>query len=509
MSSSVLPEVAGSPPARAATWVWALGLALLAFAVRLETVLRGGGLFGRIGYDGSVYYAAAAALAHGLLPYRDFLLLYPPGIVPALLPFAGLGRLLGDANGFAAARLAWFGLGATSTALVFAVFRPRGLLPAVAAAGCYAVFVPAVVSEHTTSLEAVGSVCLLGALALLRPAGAPQRAAAPLVAAEALLGVATGTKIWGAAVVLAVVAWSVARVGPRRAGLVLAGAVGGATVVCLPFFLAAPGAMWRMVVSDQLGRPRVDGGLAGRLVDLAGFSELRGITSTKALAAAAAVLLAVLVVLALRDPLGRLACVLLAVTGAVLLLSPPWSVAYTGLAAPAVVLLVGSGVARLARRSVRGRPVVVAVVVAGLLAYGAASLPGLTFGSRFPGRSLDRVLAARPGCVTTDDPVLLIETGALGRNLDRRCPVVVDPGGYSYDLRPGADHHTGRAENAQWQDFLRSHLAAGSTAVVVRFRRQPGLSSRTRATIARWPVLADVGGYLVRTPPSSGHGSTG
>ena len=508
MSSSVPPVPVGARPRRVATWGWVLGLAALAFGVRLQTVLRGGGLFGRIGYDGSVYYASAAALAHGLLPYRDFLLLHPPGIVLALLPFAALGRLLGDANAFAEARLAWFGLGATSTALVFTIMRPRGLAPAVAGAACYAVFVPAVVSEHTTSLEAVGSVCLLGALALLRPSGVPPQAAWPFLTAGALLGTASGTKIWGAAVVLAVVAWAVARSGPRRAGLVLLGALGGASAVCLPFFVSAPGAMWRMVVLDQFGRPRVRGGLAGRLVDLAGFSELRGIASTRALAAVAAVLLAVLVVLALREPLGRLACLLLAVTGTVLLLSPPWSVAYTGLAAPAVALLVGAGVARLGLTSVRARCVAAAVVGAGLVAYGAWSLPGLTFGTPFPGRSLERVLGPRPGCVTTDDPILLIETGSLHRNLARHCPTVVDPGGYSYDLRPSADHPTGRARDAEWQRFLRTHLATGTTAVVVRFRRTPGLSGRTEAAIARWPVLADVGGYLVRLPPGGGPGST-
>ncbi len=510
VSTSVVRVLPGSRRARGATWAWALGLASLAFAVRLETVLRGGGLYGRIGYDGSVYYASAAALAQGLLPYRDFLLLHPPGITLALLPFAGLGRLLGDANGFAAARLAWFGLGSLSTALVFAVVRPRGLLPAVAAAACYAVFVPAVVSEHTTSLEAVGSVCLLGAVALLAPARAPvPRPVWPFLAAGALLGVATGTKIWGVVVVLAVVAWAVARVGARRAGLVLLGAAGAVTVVCLPFFLAAPGAMWRMVVLDQFGRPRVHGGVGGRVVDLAGLSGLHGTFSTRTLAAAAAVGLVTLLVLALNDPLGRLAGLLLVVTGTVLLLTPPWSLAYTGLAAPAVALLVGSAVTRVVRPSARSRVGTAVVVGAVLLAYTASSLPALTFGTPFPGRSLDRVVGSRAGCVTTDDPVVLIETGSLARNFARHCLVVVDPGGYSYDLQPAASRHTGRARNTQWQEFLRTQLATGDTAVVVRFRSAPGLSSRTRAAIGRWPVLADVGGYLVREPPGARTGRTG
>lgn len=116
-------------PSRAgprAGWGWAVSLAALAFVVRLGSVLRGGGLFGRIGYDGSVYYAAASALARGLLPYRDFLLLHPPGIALLLLPFAALGRLVGDAGGYALARLAWFGLGAAAPPWSFGSSGPAG-----------------------------------------------------------------------------------------------------------------------------------------------------------------------------------------------------------------------------------------------------------------------------------------------------------------------------------------------------------------------------------------------
>jgi hypothetical protein len=141
-------------------------------------------------------------------------------------------------------------------------------------------------------------------------------------------------------------------------------------------------------------------------------------------------------------------------------------------------------------------------VVVGLLGYGVAVLPGLTFGSHFPGRSLERVFARVPGCVTSDDPITLIETGALKRNFDLRCPLVLDPGGYSYDLQPGAGRHLGRASDAQWQQFVQDHLAAGTTSVVVRFRTAPGLSGRTKGVISRWPVVADVAGYQVRHPIS-------
>jgi hypothetical protein len=62
----------------------ALLIGAVAYVARLVPVVRGAGLRGMNSYDGAVYYAAAAGLAHGLLPYRDFLFLHPPGIVVAL-----------------------------------------------------------------------------------------------------------------------------------------------------------------------------------------------------------------------------------------------------------------------------------------------------------------------------------------------------------------------------------------------------------------------------------------
>ena len=498
-----------------APWAWMLGVAALAVAVRFAVVQSGGGLRGRIGYDGSVYYTAAAALAHGVLPYRDVLLLHPPGIVLALLPFAALGPVLGDGDAYALARLAWMGLGGLSTALVLHLLRPRGLGAALAGAVLYAVFLPAVTSERTTSLEAVGSVCVLAAIALV--VGDASRAAlggrgtVRLLVAGALLGLATSTKIWGVALVVVVVAWTAwhhhGAGGLRRASLVLGGAVAASVVVCLPFFVSAPGTMWRMVVLDQLGRPRVSGSLTVRLADVAGLSGLRGTLPTVQLAAGAVLLLVVLLVLAWRDPLGRLAAGLLVASGAVLLLTPPWSLAYTALCAPAAVLLVGCAVGRLGggdgpNRQV-GRVVAAALSVV-VVALACASLPAVDAGSRFPGRSLERVLAPVPGCVTTDDPIALIETGALQRNLDRGCPVVADLSGYSWDLRPLAPEHVSREQDVQWQHLAVQHLASGGASVVVRFRRSPGLSAATRATIDRWPLLGIAGPYEVHRPTSSG-----
>jgi alpha-1,2-mannosyltransferase len=483
---------------------WPLGAVfVVAFVVRLTTVLRGGGLYGVVGYDGSVYYTAAAGLAAGLLPYQDFLLLHPPGIVLALLPFAALGRLVGDPHAFALARLAWMALGAVNAVLVSRILRHHGRWPALAAGLFYAVYVPAVLSEHYTSLEAVGSTCLLLAVGLLtRPPGtATHLPRSAFLVAGLLLGVSSSTKIWGVVLALTVLAWTCGTAGWRRALLLLAGGIGGAVAVCLPFFLAAPATMWRMVVLDQLGRPRVDAGVAQRVLDTGGLSQVDGrLDSPVLLATLCVVVGAVAAVLAVRTPLGRLALLLFAVATALLVLGPSWSPRYAGLAGPPAALLLGSALATLHQRLDRRRGTAAAVVGVTLIGYTAASVSGLEVGQPLPTAALRPVLAAAGGCVTTDDPTVLIETGALRANLDAGCPLVADLGGYSYDLQPGASRRTSRAANRQWQEFALGYLSSGAATVVGRFSVSPGLSRATRATIETWPVLGGSGRYLARQP---------
>ena len=93
MSSPSVPRRAPRP------WLLVVGLTVvfcLAFAARLIPLLRGGGLHAMGNYDDGVHYASAMGLVHGLLPYRDFLLLHPPGVPLLLTPFAGLAEVLGE-----------------------------------------------------------------------------------------------------------------------------------------------------------------------------------------------------------------------------------------------------------------------------------------------------------------------------------------------------------------------------------------------------------------------------
>jgi hypothetical protein len=487
-------------------------VAVVALASRLVPLLRGGGLWGLAGYDGGVYYAAAAGLAHGQVPYADYLLLHPPGIVLALLPFGLLGRALGHPDAQALARLTWMCLGAASALLVSLTLRRLG--PGVALVGglLYAVWVPAIYVERTTALEALTGVLTLGAVLLLtRPAVGATLGGRAAFVAGLLLGMSSATKIWGVAPLLAVAVWCVAAYGLRRALLLVAGAAAATVAICLPFFVQAPVRMWDMVVAAQLGRRRVPLDWFTKAVDTAGLTNVQG-SRTELLVLLALVAVAVLVAVVVSwrhrvaGRVGRLATVLLVVGLGLLVASPAWAVDYASLVAAPIALLAGTGTAVVAGwlRTRGGAAVLPALpVVAALLlegAYVAASAPGTTFGERFPGRSLAAVVADLPGCVTSDDPAVLVAADVIGRNIERGCPLVVDLGGYSYYLQPGASARTGRPENAQWQQFVLDYESSGTANVVVRFE-DGGTTRATRATIDGWPVVGHAGRYPVRQAP--------
>jgi len=492
-------------PSRRAPATDALLLAVVAVAAVVPrvaaVVIGGGGLFGHLGYDGTVYYAAAAGLAAGKTPYQDFLLLHPPGIVLALWPFAELGQLIGDPSALALGRLTWMSMGAGSAVVAALIFRRYGAGPALIAGLGYAMFVPAIRVEHSTTLEAPGSLCLLGAIWLLtRSSGAGDRLAASALLAGCLVGVMTGLKIWGIAVAAVVVVWCLAVWGYRVAFAVIGGFVATLLAICLPFVASAPQEMWRMVVLDQMGRERNTASVGTRLLEIVGLTGWGGAIQFVALCLVATLLLGASV-LAWRIPAGQLGVVLMAASLLLLLSAPPWSPDYGALIGPPAVAIAGGAAAALEGPSVSRPPVgVAAALLAVLVGYLVVAGPGKPFGHRFPGASLAAQLADIPGCVTTDDPTLLVETNLLSRNLARGCPLIVDLGGYSYHLQPGATAHRARSKNRQWQRFAIDYLAGGRASVVVRFEDEAGLSAKTWRTIRSWPIRGQVGRYLIRSP---------
>ncbi len=501
---------------RTTTWIIVMvTVATTAFAVRLTPVLAGGGLFGRGNYDDGVYYTAAAGFVHGLMPYRDFLLLHPPGIVLALAPFAALADLVGEPTAFAVARIGFMIIGSANAVLVAVALRRLGLAAAMVGGLTYAVFFPAVYVEHTTLLEPLATGFLLGAVSLIGsaprshaveiPSGARAFRSAHtgllrMIMAGVLLGVATAIKVWGVVPAVAMIAWVLATLGWRRALATTAGYAAGATAICLPFFVAAPRQMWRLVLLAQLGRPRVAGGWLERVHDIAGLTPFGSIATGWLVLAGAVLLFGSLAAWQSRE--GRVGVLLFGVTVALLLTTPSWFLHYAALSAAPTALVLGAAAGWLSVRIRRPITAIIAGTVAiGLIAAYGSLVLARPFGRPFPAAQLQPAVAVSKTCVTTDDPISLIELDVLRRNLRRNCPLMVDLGGYNYALQVGTPRFHSRAKSPKWQNLALDYLTSGDTTVLgIRFRQGYGYSRTTAARVRSWPVVARADGLAVRRP---------
>ena len=140
---------------RARADLLALGvLVAIAFLIRLIPHVRSGGLWGVIGYDDGVYFASAVAMTEGVLPYRDFLLVHPPGEPVVLLPFAVLGAWMGDGTALTIARIATMVAGAVSCVLAALVCGRSSRLAGLLAGLVYATWRAAAVGDRSTDLHA-------------------------------------------------------------------------------------------------------------------------------------------------------------------------------------------------------------------------------------------------------------------------------------------------------------------------------------------------------------------
>jgi hypothetical protein len=455
-------------------------VAVVALVARLAPVLRGGGLTGVLAYDDGVYYSASDALLSGRLPYRDYVLLHPPGITLVLAPFAALGRIAGDSEGMASARVAFMLVGALSAVLVWRIAGRVSPRAGLVAGLFYAVWQPAAYAERTTLLEPLVNLGLLGALALLGPGAGRRR----IVAAGVVLGLAVAVKAWAVLPFLVLALWLLRRSGWRNTLSYVGAGAAAAAVVCLPFLVLAGPRMLRMVVLDQLGRPNNAVTTVDRLASIEALQISPGPVSARL--AAMAVLLAVaaavaVALLAWRRPVTRVWAVLLAVGMLLLLTSPSYFGHYGTFAAPALALVVGVGadaaLSWLAVRAAVVRPLVPAVGLVALAVLGAHVVTQPE-GRRPPPESTmaDQLAGAR--CIAADSAAALVAADVLTRDLQHGCPVVVDVTGLTYDQDRG-DLTSGptpaaRRRDGEWQRSVDRYLA-GANAVLLDQWRSDGL----------------------------------
>ncbi len=242
----------------AAAWT-TLALAVVTLGgwlIRASPLFRASGPLGvPIDYDEGVYFSASALLFQGVLPYRDFVFVHPPGLLYALgLTSAWVGRV-DAASALSAARFIATVVGAANVFLVGRLAqRWAGPLAALVAAALYAGYPEPAGLERGPFLEPVLNLaCLAMAYAWLSPR--PRRSA---LFAGVLCGVAMAVKVWGGIWLLAALLTVPAQERPWR--FFLAASATWLALV-LPLALLAPGSFLTEVLAFHAWRPP-DGNIA-------------------------------------------------------------------------------------------------------------------------------------------------------------------------------------------------------------------------------------------------------
>ncbi len=270
-------------------------LTALAVALRLYQLSRPDYLIGVTEYDDGTDFGSAILLIHGDLPYRDFIMVQPPGITLLMAPVALVTKGLGTAWGMGVGRILTALAGAAAVTMGGLLVRHRGLLAVIVTCGILAVYPPAVQAAHTVLLEPwVVLFCLAGLLAVFD--GDRLASTRRLVWGGVAFGFAGAIKVWAILPVLVIVVLILAGRQPRRAAAYAAGVVAGFAVPVLPFAALAPATFYRSVVVAQL--VRVDSvriPLGYRLHQMTGLTDITGLTSTLVLSLISLLIVALVV----------------------------------------------------------------------------------------------------------------------------------------------------------------------------------------------------------------------
>jgi alpha-1,2-mannosyltransferase len=441
----------------------AVGLAL-----RLLQLAMPGHLLGVTEYDDGVYLGASIRLINGVMPYKDFVLVQPPGVVLLMTPVAALGKLTGSDWAMGIGRLLTAGAGGASVLLAGLLVRRRGLLTVIITCGIMALYPDAILAARTVLQEPwLVLACLAGLLAVFEDERLTTNARR-LAWGGVAFGFAGAIKVWAIFPIVVIAVMCAPSL--RRAAIYLGGVVVGFAVPVLPFFIADPSSFFRGVVLAQLVRQDdVRTTLTTRLADLSGIISSMSIAVHLSAAVVGVGVLLVLVLavgscvaasmLTHRRPPPLETFVL--VTGLIVFLSFLWPADfyyhYAGFFAPFLALGIALPVARLIKalgpvaqkRSPGLRLEQVALGLAGLALLGMFVAQVTTEASE--GKAWDPAFASKiipsGACVLTDQVSMTIVAGRFTSSVPG-CPQLVDGFGTDLDLSNGRNGDTGAARTA-------------------------------------------------------------
>jgi glycosyl transferase family 87 len=473
------PRSWGTPAVRAAI----IGTGAAGLALRLW-ILISPGLMSVTQYDDGPYFGSAVRLIHGVLPYRDYAFVQPPGITMLMSPAALESYLGGTAWALVLGRFLSVLAGAAAVVLAGFLVRHRGALAVLLTGGMLAIYPAGASSARTVLLEPwLVLFCLAGALAVFdgdRVTSGTWR----LAWAGVAFGFAGAIKVWAIVPVLVIIALCLPRL--RRAAIFAGGVAAGFLIPVLPFMIAAPGRFYDDVVVAQLAR------VGNRTAAWKRFNSMLG--TPKVLTPTTVVVLAITVVAVViiaqiavslinrrpPAPMDWFALVSAALIVVMFLWPPYYAAHYAAFLGPFLALSLALPLAGLASALAERRRAAAAAPArsspqlarAGLIVLGLAVLAGAAAQAppptsqtaRFDVPTVALRLVPRGSCVLTDSAVYLLIANRFTSQVPG-CSQMVDALGtdlaFGDGRRPGSGAGRDPAVSAAW------HQAFGAAGWVL------------------------------------------
>jgi len=447
---------------------------------------------------------------HGSMPYRQFVLVQPPGITLLMSPAALLSYWTGTAWGLAIGRILTLLAGTAGVALAGLLVRHRGLLAVLVACGITAVYADAVGAAHTVLVEPwLVLFCLAGALAVFdrdKITTSTKR----LAWGGVLFGFAGVVEAWAIVPVIVLAALCLPHL--KRAAIYAGGVAAGFLVPVLPFVIAAPRGFYHSLITAQIGyrAHAVRVTFLSRLRDLTGFPYAMDWPKTTLLLAALALVVCVIVAQAgamaitHRPPptLDWFAMASTALIVAMFLWPPQFHYHFAQFLAPFLALSLALSVSRLLYGAEPGEDLAVSwprtsgpraarrlgMGIVSVTAVALAAAAVLQFRSDAVYTPVMGPVPAAVGrlippgaCVLTDQVSVTLLANRF-ESSDPRCPQMVDSLGttlaLSHGLKPGTGAATVPAVTAWWkQAFSNAQYALFTRSNATRIAWSPALKA--------------------------------
>ena len=507
---------APAPQRRRPAWLTPVNLTiiiitLVALILRVYyQYTRPGFLLGVTEYDDGPYFGSAVRLVHGSMPYKDFILVQPPGITLLMSPVGLLTYWTGTAWGLAMGRILTVLAGTAGVALAGLLVRHRGLLAVLLTCGIVAVYSDGVAAAHTVLVEPwLALFCLAGAVTVFdgdRITASTKR----LVWGGVLFGFGGAVEAWAIVPVLVLAALCLPQL--KRAAIFVGGVAAGFLIPVLPFAIAGPSQLYHSLITAQVGyrAHAVRVGVLLRLRNMIGLPYALGWSKSLLLLAVLALVVFVVAtqaaaILVTQQPpptLDWFASVSAVLIVAMFLWPPQFHYHFAEFLAPFMALTIALPVSRLfgGARPDDGLAVTwprtgnaktarqIGMAIAGVSAVALAVVAAFQF--RFESgaprvigpipAAIDRLIPSG-ACVLTDQVSVTLAANRFV-STDPNCPKLIDSLGTTLALSDGLKPQTGAANvaavNAAWnQAFSKANYVLLTATNTRRIAWSPQLEA--------------------------------